>query len=107
MATLEDGGGCSCDVATVAGSWWSSIILVHPCCVSQAGHHCCHGGGNNTYNTNVSYEETKLKEFEKKKKLTYSPRDDISWTVFFAHCLSSLPIVCPHCPSLSSPTLKT
>ena len=67
MATLEDGGGCSCDVVTVAGSWWSSVVLVHPHCVSQAGHHCCHGGGNNTYNTNVSYEETKLKEFEKKK----------------------------------------
>ena len=77
MATLEDGGGCSCDVVTVAGSGWSSVVLVHPHCVSQAGHHCCYGGGNNTYNTNVSYKETNLK----KKKLTYSPRDvvGISW----------------------------
>ena len=89
MATLEDGGGCSCDVATVAGSWWSSIILVHPCCVSQAGHHCCHGGGNNTYNTNVSYEETKIKEFEKKKNLP-TAQEMTSLGLFFS------PIVCPH-----------
>ena len=63
----------------VAVTWhlWLSVIIIHPC--------CCHGGGNNTYKTNVNYKKTKLKEFEKKKKLTYSLRDVviISWAVFF------------------------
>ena len=54
--------------AAMMWHWWLSVVLIHPHCVPQAGCHCSHGGGNNTYNTNVSYKETKLKEFEKKKK---------------------------------------
>ena len=47
--------------AAMTWCWWLSIVFIHPCCVPQAGH----GGGNNTYNTNVSYKKSNLKEFEK------------------------------------------
>ena len=79
--------------------WWLSIVVVHPHCAPQ--HHCCHGGGNNTYNTNVSYEKTKLKEL-KKKNLPTAQEMLLSTSLgpFFS------PIICPHCLSLSSPTFK-